>query len=311
MQNVQRKGIRRKRKLLPPPSLASVLRRRLDIVRAEILRCGPLPDDEMIHDLRVAIRRSGEVIRIMQQAGFMGRQKAQRIMRVFRKVRRFAGDIRDLDVERDYLRKSKHPHMRPKTVYQILQTVADRRHKLATNLHMMLSQAHGVKTFTPLMRTLENVRFEADESILKKELFRRIQKNAKRLTIACDVALEKQTPLLIHQARIAGKRLRYAFELAHDARFMDCQKHITELKKFQKTAGNLHDVEFIFENISQYAAPNETTTRKKTGQKKQQGTLEMQWDNKIHGRIRQFQGKSLTALRRIRNLYGTAEKPSK
>ena len=257
----------------------------------------------MIHDLRVAIRRSGEVIRIMQQANLMNKQKVQRVMRVFRKVRRFAGDIRDLDVERDYLAKSKLPPIDPAAAQIILTSVVARRQKLSTKLHIMLKRAHSEKTFPPLMRTLENAKFEADEGMLKKELFRRIQKNAQKLADSCDLALQKRTPALIHQARIAGKRLRYAFELAHEARLADYVQRISELKRFQKIAGNLHDVEFIFENLSEYTDARNAVTTKQPGQDNQP---QSSWDKKIHGRITQFHSKALVELKRIKQLASEA-----
>jgi CHAD domain-containing protein len=306
-QTARLKRVLRRRKPLPPPSLASVLRRRLDIARAEILRCGPSPDDEMIHDLRVSIRRAGEVIRVMQQAELMGREKAQRIMRIFRKVRRFAGDIRDMDIERDYLAQAKNPPMGPIAAQVILRTIANQRQKLAKKLHLMLSRAHGEKTFMPLMRTLENARAEADEAVLKKELFRRIKKNANRLVYACDSALGEQTPQSIHQTRIAGKRLRYAFELAHEARLTDCREQIAELKRFQKTAGNLHDVEFIFENLSEYAFSGNADRASPTKRTEQQRTPAVLWSDKIHGRIKRFQDESLAELKRIRSVYGNTK----
>lgn len=81
----------------------SELAARLNRVRDEWRRAAANPDDEAIHDLRVAIRRLSQAYRIL---GIEAGDDGDKAKRKLREIRRLAGEVRDCDIAIDLLRKA-------------------------------------------------------------------------------------------------------------------------------------------------------------------------------------------------------------
>ena len=56
-------------------------------------------------------------------------------------------------------------------------------------------------------------------------------------------------PARLHLVRIAAKKLRYALELADEARAADTGAMVRRLKQTQDTLGRLHDLQVLIEHV--------------------------------------------------------------
>jgi len=105
---------------------------RLDRVRKEWARAAAHPDDEAIHDLRVAIRRLSQAYRVLGvQAGEDGGKARAKL----REVRQLAGEVRDCDIALDLLQKAGLPPDNP-----ALAKVRRKRHEASGRLARLLSK---------------------------------------------------------------------------------------------------------------------------------------------------------------------------
>jgi CHAD domain-containing protein len=93
----------------------------------------------------------------------------------------------------------------------------------------------------------------------RKELPAHVARAARRLSRAVDVAVDEDAPahdrdLAVHDARKAGKRLRYATEVARPAVGKDAKRFAEELKGFQDALGEHQDTVVAREALRDLAA---------------------------------------------------------
>ena len=87
---------------MPPARFAEVsLDARLAKLVEQAERCAATPDAEAVHDLRVAIRRFSQALRIFKP--LVDAKAAKQMRRVLRRVMDAAAAVRDLDVGRQRL----------------------------------------------------------------------------------------------------------------------------------------------------------------------------------------------------------------
>jgi CHAD domain-containing protein len=86
----------------------------LEHLAAQIRRAATNPDVDAVHDLRVAVRRATQALRIFQNDLPSG---AKKVRRRIREIRERAGAVRDRDVIFALLRKMKLPATDPACAY--------------------------------------------------------------------------------------------------------------------------------------------------------------------------------------------------
>lgn len=223
---------------------ARTLRQRLDAVWAELrAACDNPHDPERVHDLRVATRRSLAALDVFED--LLPPRRRSWFTRSLRRLRRAAGDARDLDVLAARL------DCRPEKAGPPSPTTRSARDRLIA----MLARQRVVSR-QPIRECREKMR-AADWTARVERLLERLSRDRRRTTFR-SYARKRFPPLVdrffdradhrprnaddIHRLRIEGKRLRYAIEIfapvISAAERERCQRSLSQL---QATLGEFTD----------------------------------------------------------------------
>ena len=192
-----------------------------------------------IHDTRVAIRRLRSTLRVF------GKLLDASVEHVEDELKWYAGllgEVRDCQVQRARFREALG-EIRPELV---LGPVANR---INTDLHSdqlrartVVSEAMNSQRYLDLLATLQ--RWRTAPPLIEPPKLKAVNKRARRAQRKADrrlgEAIEAGDDALLHRARKAAKRARYAAELREplDKRAKDTAKHY---KQFQRVLGDHQD----------------------------------------------------------------------
>jgi len=216
-------------------------------------------DIELVHDIRVASRRLAEGLAVMK-AVIDGDGLATFLIWL-RQARSLLAPVRDPDVMRqllDDLIKAKPALgkrrfsaafadvLRLQRQYQLVDArfqlapveVLARREELAEVLAEGLDRAGGAETV---------------EEAAGRQLLRRVVRRRRAFRRLARRAAKSGRPRRLHAARIAGKKIRYALELAHDARLLDAAQEVKALRGLQDRLGDLNDLNVMKAQIKAFA----------------------------------------------------------
>lgn len=193
------------------------------------------PDEESIHDIRVAIRRLQAIQRILPK-----NFRKSRIMRGFygkiKEMFRINTQIRDFDIICMKLEEKKRVQLA-----QIIDSIKNRRKKQLDAGHRIALAAREL----PVPRLKQS---EIAETRLRKRyrkvvlgLVNEIKKNIP-IVIDNDKKIEE-----IHKLRKDFKKLRYTIELTTEE--ADSLKSVKKLKKIQDELGMIHDSDIFLEHL--------------------------------------------------------------
>lgn len=221
------------RKELDIPVIKAIRERHGKLMRL-LEHAAPL-GSEAVHDVRVALRRLEEAVRLLPDDP--GRTL---IKPALREVRHGCGDVRDTDVLAEALRSLAMPAVLKRRAVALAARLKEERPRLAAKLQELLEG----KAFTTAVGLLLSAAAE-HAGYVEKSLKRREKKRRRQLREALKEASAEKTPEAIHGARIAAKKLRYLLELAADAGEKGAGKEAKALKRLQKIAGKHHDAHVL------------------------------------------------------------------
>lgn len=233
--------------------------RRLSLMRGHLLSTRSNPTPREIHDLRVATRRTTEVIAILADTGDIPAREAKYCFKRLRKFRRAAGDIRDADVCLQRLQESTAPLMRSTIVnnQQLAKKLSQQRLSAIVRLNRQLRLAASDAVLHRWIDHARTLHLHLDSPSLQLALKGRIAFQRRRFNRRARRAQAQPTPHHIHRARIAAKKWRYLLELIHDihaAPAPTINTVVARLKTFQKAAGDLQDA-VSFQTLLNDACP--------------------------------------------------------
>ena len=218
------------------PYLTAKLRA-FDATLAEVApRAAAHDDDEAVHDLRVALRRTRTVLELGRSV--LGRYHADEVRRELRDVQRATGDLRDEEVLDELVASLgvAHPDV---------DRWLDAHRRRERHLRRVLVRALRAGELDRGRRLLQSmlafrVKPERDRRLPKFAL--RAVERARR-----DVDGHRGAPLddalALHELRIACKRLRYTIETFSDALGPAENELCARATELQKRLGDLHDVD--------------------------------------------------------------------
>jgi CHAD domain-containing protein len=197
----------------------AVLRRLLTVIGDNVPGCIRGDDDEYLHQLRIAVRRSRTVQR--QLAGVFGPQELPGFRSEFRWLQQATGDARDLDVYvhdfellRDMLPEAMRPDLDPLAPVLIHSRLAARA-EMARAL-MSRRAANLFEDWDRLLETLVELPLQdrPDARLSIGEVAgKRIRKVYKRIVRMGRGIDSSSPPQDYHELRKKGKELRYLLEL--------------------------------------------------------------------------------------------------
>lgn len=199
-----------------------------------------------VHQARVASRRLREAVPVVVPASKGSRKAARQV----RGLTRALGTVREMDVTLGILDElARRPGMPRDAIEDVRVRVVAKRDR---RRQVMLDRLRRVN-LAKLGRRLEEVAIVlpgSDREAWKQLLLSRIRQRARRLAAAIDGAGRIYAPELLHEVRIAGKKLRYALELALDARMGAMGPLVGMLRRAQDTLGRLHDLQIIRHHVA-------------------------------------------------------------
>ena len=224
-----------------------------------------------LHKTRVASRRIREALPIVGAGAAPA--KVKKLEKKMRALTRSLGPIRELEVELEILdKKSKTDGVPGRAIQMVRREVAMRRQVLRDEL----AENAPVGDLKKLLKKLERVSGSGktgkagkrEEGRGKKSLraardseaqwrgvlATRLMRRAKELAIALEEAGPVYVPERLHAVRIATKKLRYALEIARDAKIAAAAPVVRVLKRNQERLGRLHDLQMLLKHVRETEA---------------------------------------------------------
>jgi CHAD domain-containing protein len=213
-------------------------------------RAARSPSAAEVHDLRVAIRRFTQVLRVFR--GRFPAKEVKRIRRALKKTMALAGEVRDLDVAIEFLAKSKL-----KEAAALLPDFKTRRNDAGRNLAGKLQSWAKRRIFSKWRRKLllassnpEAAELGSVEDVAKEILPRLVKRF---LALGNHAADRTEDWEQLHQFRIAVKKLRYTLEIFAPPG-SPLMGLLVRLKDLQAILGKIHDAELVREMVLQEGA---------------------------------------------------------
>jgi CHAD domain-containing protein len=197
-------------------------------------------DIEHVHRLRVATRRAGAALRLYRDC--VAPKPSRWLKKKLRKIRRAAGDARDLDVLAERLMRDYGEPVAP-----IIELIKRDRAAVQPAILGVAEECREddrfVRKTAALLKSLDREAAGDDEA--KPILFQ--EWAAKQFTEVADkfaaaMPNELSDPPALHEFRICGKALRYAIELVASAFGPELRKELYPMvEKLQERLGNVQD----------------------------------------------------------------------
>ncbi len=222
--------------------------RRLGRMAFEITRVVRSQNPDAVHDLRVAVRRFSQTLRVFKPC-FRSKEK-RKIRRDLKRIMVTAGEVRNCDVALKLLSKSRQVErtdVRPK--------IQSRRRECARELAATLRNWLQRKSSRKWRSELETAITETDQALHRVP----ITKTAQRLLpgLAKDFlelgnrAAQAKTSLAeLHQFRIASKKFRYSLEVFIPLYGPSLKPGLEAMKHVQGLLGDINDCETLLTMIS-------------------------------------------------------------
>jgi CHAD domain-containing protein len=197
-----------------------------DKLDRQLAKLGSNPQPNNIHQFRTYSRRLQAILEEISPKLKKGEKK---LLKTLGRLRRRAGRVRDLDVQIAALRSLKIPQ-EPRRKTQLLRILAERR----------------ISREKKFNRSLDSETIRWLRKRLKKTAGKyAVPESTQPLNVARTMLLEVSKPHsslteeLLHQYRIAGKRVRYVSELA--GKDAEAKPFLESLKTMQDALGDWHD----------------------------------------------------------------------
>jgi CHAD domain-containing protein len=230
----------------------------------EILaRAERLDDERVLHDLRVALRRTAAVARLTR--GFPARESGEPLRCAARDLRRFLSPHRTLEVSVARLKtRFRRDAGRHAVALQLAARIAPAPGDAAAaerDGHLLLTAlraAFGLRDaeLSRLSRPFAAVLSTRNDERLARLVRRRLRKKRKRF-------LETGVPerSALHGLRIAAKDLRYGLEFVRDL-VPGVPGLLGEFQRFQDAAGDAHDRIELIHVVGEAAAEGRPALRR-------------------------------------------------
>jgi CHAD domain-containing protein len=226
-----------------------VIHRRLQML-ARALPGAILGDATAVHKARVASRRVREALPVVL-AGTPAK-KRRKLAEEVQRVTRALGPVRELDVSLGVISELAAEHLDADGGLTVLRQHLEVQRQAYRERLVGKLEDYDVRRLTSRAeRLLTKGRRVAQPDVnALAVLMVRLTRRAEELHTSIHDAGPMYAPEPIHAVRIATKKLRYAFELAHDLRLLSSRRALTRLKLTQETLGRLHDLQVIVQRLA-------------------------------------------------------------
>jgi CHAD domain-containing protein len=206
-------------------------------------------DRGAVHRSRVASRRLREVLPPMRDV--LPRHAAERARLAVRRVTRALGSVRELDVAIGLFDELAEAHGLAAAARQVVRrTMVRERDATLGRLRTALPARRGERLKATLAVLVAQTGPDlAAVARLTSAVDRRVARRGGRVRKALDRAGSLYVPERLHKVRIAVKQLRYALEVAGDARRSRTTARVAQLRAIQDLLGRAHDLHVLGERV--------------------------------------------------------------
>jgi CHAD domain-containing protein/CYTH domain-containing protein len=211
-------------------------------------------DDEALHDFRVALRRLRSTFRLYRSE--LDDSVKRGATRRLRRLAALTTESRDLEVHLEWLESLRGKMARGEAAG--LQLLRDRLRQRKRKADSALRRVIDTR-FSAVHRRLEKqlgwyttiVKLDepGSDSLFAHAVAERLRDGGRALAAALSLVKNVSDVRRAHEARIAGKRLRYAVEPVA-ALIPDGDELLSELKQLQDTLGDLHDAHVFADEVA-------------------------------------------------------------
>jgi CHAD domain-containing protein len=224
---------------------ANLLRKRLqDLLelRDELFKH---PDEETVHDLRVASRRAREVLDYLEVA--LPQNTYQKLRGPAKKITSRLGELRETEVNQKLTEKLQSEELIPPLAAELLLHTLDDRKR---NLQQKVNKQMKAGRFKPYEKFLGHLKGSRMTIPASQEVLQRRAEDFYNFILPEPEDM-KDEPL--HELRILTKKFRYALEIHNRLRHRAIGRFILRIKRLQELLGEIHDL-FVFVNLIQEEA---------------------------------------------------------
>jgi CHAD domain-containing protein len=260
-----------------PPSLtagplndlaAETIKRSLDELTSAIAGAKTSRHIERVHRMRVSSRRLRTSLGIFE--GCFGRRKAKAWRTSLQRLGRSLGDVRDLDVQSEFLEEFMKEHT-DRTIHpgleRLLLRLTQRRDRRQRRLRRVLDRFEHADVLSEIGHASENVclRDPAPTRELAAEMINARLDDMLALEPCLD---DYQNVEALHEVRIAAKHLRYTLEVFEPLLGEQARQPLDHLRQIQKILGDLHDCDVWIEFLPRFIEKEKKRTRRFLGHTK-------------------------------------------
>jgi len=233
--------------------LAATISSQRTRIEEVLARAERLDDERVLHDLRVALRRTAAVSKLTR--GFPERDSALPLRRTSRDLRQFLSPHRTLEVSAARLRvRFRRDPARHAVALRLAARLGPQPDKKGAGRSgdvrlAALRSAFAIRAaeLSRFSRPFAGVVASGTDARLARLVLRRLEK--RRTNLLEDGVPDREN---LHAARIAAKDFRYGLELVRGF-VPDTAPLLAALRKFQDTAGDAHDRLELAHIVSQAA----------------------------------------------------------
>ena len=205
-------------------------------------------DEKTIHDLRVATRRMGAALLLLET--ILGKDGASKNRRRVKRAMKKLGVLRDSQVQISIVRKWKSSESVRRFLDALEQT--EKREKKVVRDYL------GTGRRKRLLGKLKDFERDATKQ-LKKIPDDRVQSSLQGVitqqredVLAAREQLVKSDPASVHALRIASRKLRYSLEAAEDTIGAAPESELEELRRRQTELGEQRDLQLLDEQYAEW-----------------------------------------------------------
>lgn len=212
----------------------SSLQSRLERLSSNLEKAEKHPEDaDHIHDLRVAIRRYTQGLRIFKH--LLNRGGVRKMRRRLRTIMDLCGAIRNCDIALEVL------HAAGARIPVLLTgRIAKTRSHAERDLGDLLKDANILKK-TKVWEGWLRAKASSNQSINSTARRILIPLTKEFLDAGVDAASPTSTPMEMHQFRLKGKRIRYSMEIFGTLAGFDSETWIAKVRELQEHLGAIND----------------------------------------------------------------------
>jgi len=249
--------------------------RRLGRLAFQINQTVESRDADAVHDLRVAVRRFSQVLRLFKPC-FRGKE-VRKIRRELKQMMDLAGEVRNCDIALKLMAKSQS-----RNTTGLPPKIENFRRKGEQALIAYLRQWVDRKSSLKWRGVVASATATSGEAFAEATIAKTVQRILPRMAEQFfkrgnEAAKTKASPSELHQFRISSKKFRYTLELFTSLYGPAFNASLEKIRRGQRLLGDINDCETVIDMLSQYKSVDGLKSWLKKRQRRKMEQFQRYW----------------------------------